>query len=409
MPSTDSRGEETVLKLIPLKEALNLIRRAVAEYSPRVEEVEAEDAAGRVSAVDVFSAVNVPSYPVAAVDGYAVVSADLEAASVAQPVRLREVDGGLGRLSRGEAVYVNTGSRIPEGADAVVKRENVRRVGGYVEIVRRVPQGKNIMPAGEVVSSGDRILVRGRRIRPEEAAMLMEVGIGRVAVYGRCRVALIAVGDELYSGFQERGIGAINYTYVAARRIESMGAEVSVIDVSPDDSATLEGKLRDAAQKCDTIFTVGGCSVGENDIVPMVIGSMRGASILFHGLRCMPAKPSGFAMLGAKPILMLPGHIVSMTAALYLLGRPLLSTLQGLREPEDTVVFALCGEDVSARPGMGQLVFVSVERVDDGYVAHPFGWGTNSLRSIAKADGFILLDENKRVEKGQVVAVHLIR
>lgn len=409
MPSTDSREEKTVLKLISLKEALELVRRAVAEYSPHVEEVETENATGRISAADVFSTSNIPPYPVAAVDGYAVVSADLEAASVAQPVRLREVDGGLGKLSRGEAVYVTTGARIPEGSDAVVKSENVRRLGGYVEIVRRIPRGKNIMPAGEVISVGDKILGRGRRIRPEEAAMLMEIGIRRVAVYRRCRVAMIAVGDELYSGFQERGIGAINYSYVAARRIESMGAEVPIIDVSPDDPLVLGEKVREAAQKCDAVFTTGGCSVGRNDIVPRTIESMLGASVVFHGIRCMPAKPSGFAMLGAKPIMMLPGHIVSMTAALYLLGRPLLSTLQGLVEPEDTVVFAACGEDVAARPGMGQLMFVNIVRTDNGYVAHPLGWGTNSLRNIARADGYILLGESKGVERGQVVAVHLTR
>ncbi|GBC71423.1 Molybdopterin molybdenumtransferase [Candidatus Calditenuaceae archaeon HR02] len=409
MISKDDGEEKTVLKLISLKDALELIRGAFSEYFPRVEEVKVEDAAGRVSADDVYSAVNVPAYPVAAVDGYSVASVDLEAASVAHPVRLREVGGGLGRLSRGEAVYVNTGSWIPDGADAVVKRENARRVGGYVEIVRRVPRGKNIMPAGEVVRVGDKIVGKGRRIRPEEVAMLMEVGIERVAVYRRCRVALIAVGDELYEGYQERGVRAINYAYIAARKIEAMGGEVSMIDVSPDDPVTLEEKLGDAAQKCEAVFTLGGCSVGENDIVPKVVVSMPGASILFHGIRCMPAKPSGFAMLGARPILMLPGHVVSMTAALYLLGRPLLNILQGLVEPEDVVVFASCGDSVAARPGMGQLVFVRIEKAGNGYVAHPFGWGTNSLRSIAWTDGFIMLEEGRGVERGQVVPVHLIR
>jgi len=396
------------LKLTPLINAISLIMSSLEGYSPAVETVAAEEAVGRVAATHVAAAIDVPPYSVAALDGVAANSGDIKQASTRNAVKLLLAQKNDTRLRRGEAIPVATGDKIPEGADVVIKRENLRFLGQNVEVVEPLTAGKNIVWRGEEMKAGDLILEKGGRIRPEEVTMLMAAGITEVAVNARVRVGITSVGDELYAEFLKRGISAVNHSYLAARKIEGMGCMVTVFEVVRDDPELLAEKIREATSRCDVVVTVGGCSVGENDIVPQTVSGIPSARLLFHGLRCNPAKPAGYATIGSKPLLMLPGHVVSMLGALYLLGKPLLNRLQGLQKTGDQKVFALCTSDPDLRPGMGNLILVSLEEKDGAYLAHPLPWGTNSLRNLVKADGYVLVDEGGSLKAGQQTAVHLL-
>src|SRR3954470_25076877 len=87
-------------------------------------ELPLEQAAGRILAADVASAIDIPSFDRSAMDGYALRAADL-------PGRLRvEAEAAAGHaadapLTPGTARRIFTGGPIPPGADAVERQEVV--------------------------------------------------------------------------------------------------------------------------------------------------------------------------------------------------------------------------------------------------------------------------------------------
>ena len=84
------------------------------------------EAAGRVLAADVIAEESVPPFQNSAMDGYAVLGAD-----VASPGAVLEVIGDLAagfvagsRVGPGQALKIMTGAPMPEGADTVVRVED---------------------------------------------------------------------------------------------------------------------------------------------------------------------------------------------------------------------------------------------------------------------------------------------
>ena len=106
--------------LISLAEARRLAIEALAAAPRQTEEVGLRQALGRIAACEMVSAEDNPSFDRSTVDGYAVRSEDLAAASAATPVTLRlvgEVRMGrdyVGKISTGEAVRIPTGGMLPE-------------------------------------------------------------------------------------------------------------------------------------------------------------------------------------------------------------------------------------------------------------------------------------------------------
>jgi molybdopterin molybdotransferase len=166
--------------MISVEEALEKILGYVnileAEESPIL------DCLGQVLAEDVYSGLDVPPLDNAAMDGYAVKSADTSGASEESPRRLKVIDTvAAGYISKyevnmGTAIRIMTGAPLPRGADSVVKfedtdelsqRETVgsEAVPGEIGILAEAKAGLNVRRAGEDVAKGSLVLSRGTVIR----------------------------------------------------------------------------------------------------------------------------------------------------------------------------------------------------------------------------------------------------
>src|SRR5437899_829973 len=83
------------------------------------------EALGRYAAMDVFSSIDLPLFDNSAMDGYAVRSDVLNAATTAAPIslccsaRIAAGEGSGQPLAPGTCARVFTGSALPLGADAV--------------------------------------------------------------------------------------------------------------------------------------------------------------------------------------------------------------------------------------------------------------------------------------------------
>jgi molybdenum cofactor synthesis domain-containing protein len=400
------RLEYTPIKLTDPDEAIELIRRSLAHISPAREYVKVEDSVGRVASTDVYAIRDIPEHDISAMDGIAVRWSDISSAAPSNPARLKLVKSSI--LEPGCAVRIYTGGIIPVGADTVVKIEQVEfHSDGTAIISQPLERGKNIVCKGSDIPLGSRILEIGYRISPSDIVLLMEQGYKEVEVYRKPRVGLVCVGDEIYQRFKERGLHGLGHAFIAAKQLEKMGCTVDRLTAVPDNMEMLSETISKTVSDVDAVFTIGGSSVGGNDIVKETVAQLEESTIYFAGIQHNPFKSTGYAVAG-KPILMLPGHAVSMTAAIHFLGSTVVQSLLGLRERLTVLTQARLSSDVRPKNNIRTSYLVRLEYKEGELLAHPMPWGTNSISHLLVAEGFVTVEKGAELHRGDPVLISLL-
>jgi molybdopterin molybdotransferase len=404
-------GGTRFLKLLPYSKLREMVTAALRNATIGTEVVAPSDALGRVCAESVVSGHDVPAAPVSAMDGYAVRSAETKTASPTNPVRFNVKGsvfpgpGEVPRLGRLEAFYVATGAPIPKGADAVVRVEEARLSGDQIVVMRSIPKWKNVALRGEDIHSGQVIVERGRIIRPPDIALLISAGRSNVRVFRRPRVGILSVGDDLTEPGSIGGKTVNNYSNLICGYLSETGSDPLPMGVASDDPVQVRNIIEGRIDELDAIITIGGCSVGENDQTPSAFPE----GLLFHGIRLLPIKPTGMAIVRRKPIILLPGHAVSAALSFFLVALPALNIISGLGfDTRIPGIKARAAKRFSNTHTIDALYLVRLRRSDGEYEATPLGWGSNSLSNLARANGFLRLAPAQVVEKGEAISVTLL-
>lgn len=332
--------------LLSLDEALPQLL-AHAQPLPGAQSVSTFEADGRVLAQDVTSALQVPPQDNSSMDGYAVRVADCVQAGALLRVTQRIPAGSHGTpLGAGEAARIFTGAPIPEGADAVVMQEDCEAVEpSQVKMLKRVPIGQWIRRSGEDVTRGAKVLAAGDRLTPASLGLAASIGLARLQVAPRPRVALFSTGDELVMpgdvAPEAMPPGAIynSNRFFLRAMLQRLGCDVTDLGIVPDQrEATLQA-LRDAACHHDLILTSGGVSVGEEDHIKPAVQAL--GTLNLWQLAIKPGKPFAYGQVnrtdrasGACHFMGLPGNPVSSFVTFLLLVRPFVLALQGVRQTE---------------------------------------------------------------------------
>ena len=376
-------------KNVSLDEALDVYLPLFETVSS--EKVGVEDAVGRVVASDVVAERPVPHYDRAAMDGYAVRAKDTHGASEASPVRLDVVDEGVGDR---EAVYVHTGSAVPDGADGVVRVEETEVVGDSVEVTVALSEGKNVAYAGEDVEEGETVVEEGAVLRPSRLGVVRSVGVEVVDVRQKPRVTVVPTGDEVVTSDPAPGEIIGTNGPMVAEYVERWGGKASVTEVVPDDEDALGDSLRDAAENSDLVATTGGSSVGERDLLPEVIEDI--GNLLVHGVAVKPGHPVGFGVVEETPVVTLPGYPVSCVVNSFEFVRRGVDALLEIEETPEPAVRCELDEKVPSEVGARTYTRVVVEEKDEGNTARPVRTkGAGVLSSVADADGFVVTPESR--------------
>jgi molybdopterin molybdotransferase len=288
----------------------------------------------RFAARDVFARLALPVFDNSAMDGYAVVAGSCRGQSLRvigeQPAG---VDRKL-RITAGEAVRIFTGAPMPEGADAVVMQEDVRREGSEVFVNTEVEPGEFVRRRGSDLSEGQKILSVGERIRPQTMALLAGQGLAEIDVGGDVRAAIITTGDELVppGGSLETGqIYESNSTLMRAL-FDKYSVSVAAVEHCADDAPAIEAALRTGLEH-DVLVIVGGISVGARDLVKPGLTSVGAQTDLWR-VSVKPGKPFLFGRAGTCSIFGLPGNPVSAFVTFLLFVRPAILRMMGANEDE---------------------------------------------------------------------------
>jgi molybdopterin molybdotransferase len=389
-------GDPPMNAMITVEEALARVL-ASAESPLEDESVALEAAYGRVLAQSIKALRTQPPFPNSAMDGYAVRAADTAKA----PSSLRLIgESAAGRafegaLKAGEAVRIFTGAPMPEGADAIVIQEDVRREGDRIELTAAAPLGDNLREAGMDFRAGDALIAAGRRLTPRDVALAAAANHTRLPVRRRARVAILATGDELVPPGGTLGPAQIvaSNNYAVAGLVQAAGAVAIDLGIAVDEVGALADAVRRARDaKADVLVTLGGASVGDYDLVQQALVA-EGMELGFWRIAMRPGKPLMHGRIGAMRILGLPGNPTSSTVCAVLFLRPLISALNGEPDPgADPSQPARLAVDLRANGPRQDYMRASLSRAPDGIlVATPAADQDSSLvKTMALADGLIV-------------------
>jgi molybdopterin molybdotransferase len=373
---------------------------------------------GQVLAEDIVSRINVPPLDNSAMDGYAVRAQDTQDASPASPQVLKVIDtviaGDLAHreVTPGTAVRIMTGAPLPRGADAVVQFESTDETErpepiNEIGIRAQVAPGYNVRLAGEDIARGTVALHKGVAIRPAEVGLMASLGYSQVKAIRRPVVAVFSTGNELVELGQPLPEGKIydSNLYSIASLVKRYGGVPKILGIARDEEKSIMGKLKQA-QDADMLLTTGGVSMGDYDMVKEILA--REGRMVFWQVKVKPGKPLAFGKIRGKtkdiPHLGLPGNTVSSMVSFELFVRPALLKMMGKKNFSKPGVEAVMEEDVKNDAGRRIYDRAIIAKRDGRYYARLTGpQGSGILKSMALANGLVIIPEEKSVKKGETV------
>ena len=383
---------------------------AIRPLPPR--ELDLEEADGGVLAGDVTAAWPLPSFDNSAMDGYAVMAADVAAATPEHPVTLPVLgEAAAGDTSRrdlapGTCIRIMTGALLPSGTDAVVPVEwtDAGVTGGAgtaaggtarVTISQAAEPGHAIRRAGGDAAPGDVLLTVGTRLGPVQLGLLAAAGRSTVTARPRPRVTVISTGNELAEPGQPVTPGQIweSNSFMLAAAARQAGCMARRNRIVPDRKEAVLAAIEDALPHADLLVTTGGVSMGgEHDVVKAALSDL--GTITFRKIAMQPGMPQGFGTVGAAstPIFTLPGNPVSAYVSFQLFVRPAASVLQNHipeRLPRTRAVLT-----APVRSPRDRRSFLrGILDAETGKITPVSGQSSHQLASLARANALIILPE----------------
>ena len=361
------------------------------------EAVPLSDALGRITALDVSAAVDLPLFRNSQMDGFAARAADLVGAPVTLPV-VGDIPAGQAEppaLLLGTVTRIMTGAIVPDGADCVIPVEDTRLIadpsfttthaGASVTITVPRVAGDFVRERGSDLRRGELLLPAGQRLAPRHLAALAAGGQNSVLVRRRVRVAVITTGAELVPAGAALASGQIfdaNLVALSAAVTEA-GAELVLAESSSDDTGEFLSILTRATRTADLVVTSGGVSQGAYEVVREALEPL--GAVVGH-VDMQPGGPQATAVVDGVPVVCFPGNPVSTQVSFVVFLRPLLRRAAGLTALPPTAR-RLAGPVASVA---GKRQFLRGRIRDDGTVETVAGAGSHLVSAMARAD--VLLD-----------------
>ena len=405
-------------KLLSFDEAKQLLKQTFYAKPVGIEQVSISEAHERVLAQDVMATLNVPSFTRSTVDGYTVKAVDTFGASEDKPVSLKF----CGHVAIGESPKVVvknglvagtvTGAPLPEGADSVVMVEYTTRQGDNVFVHRPVSIGENLMAAGSDIRENETVLKEGRFLGSREIGVLAAIGLTKVTVFKRPKVAVLSTGGEVVPPGEPLPDGKIYdiNAHALSAAVHEAGGEPINLGIIPDKKDNLTNALKNALGSADAVITSGGVSVGPKDFTPQVVDSLGKPGVIISGVAVKPGKPMTIAVVDGKPVFSLPGNPTSSLFMFNVFVRPVIVKLAGRPEEELPKLKAVTAQKMF--PARGRRTFVMVNLAYDkngGLIASPVPTGlSGAITTLAKADGFVEISEKQQfINAGTEIDVYL--
>jgi len=442
--------QEQFLDVIDRDEAERRFRAHLTLTPGPPESIPLDEALDRVLAEDVIASIDVPGFDRANVDGFALRAADTFGATEAAPrfVQLNLEILSPGKVPQeivgpGRATTIATGGIVPRGADAVLMVEysdlfnlplpegdgtrlDTVEAGTTLKITRAVSPGEHVTFAGTDISRGETVLRIGQVLSSREIGVLAAIGLARVPVVRRPKVAILSTGDEIVAPGFAATAGSVydSNAAILAAAVREQGGEPVLLGIVADDETRLAERVREGLA-CDILLLSGGTSKGAGDRSYRVVSRLGDPGIIAHGVALKPGKPICLAVTQGKPVVILPGFPTSAIFTFHEFVAPVIRALAGRPTQTSQRVAASLPLRVNSERGRTEYLLVNLvhgsagESSDAGdgsstmgersLIAFPMGKGSGSVTTFSGADGFIVIDQHTEIlEAGSTVEVQLL-
>ena len=327
-------------KGLPVATVQSLIQQHLVPLQES-ETVALSDALHRVLAIDIISPIHVPAHDNAAMDGYALRSADL-----ANSINTKYQVVGLavagkkftGTVQTNECIRIMTGAQMPDECDTVIPQELIKLHKHDSEETisfssKLISAGANRRLKGEDLAKDKPALIAGKLLSPADLGLIASLGIAKVSVKRKLRVAFFSTGDELRSLGEALPEGCVydSNRYTLQGMLQKMGVTAIDMGVVKDDPIALEATLREACSQADVILTSGGVSGGDADYTRSLMAKL--GDVLFWKIAMRPGRPMAFGKITSGEhsavLFGLPGNPVAVMVTFYFFVRSALYQLSG--------------------------------------------------------------------------------
>lgn len=400
------------LKIKECDEAQDIIQNLFDKYcTAQSEEIDCEDAYGRVLFNDVYSRMDFPPFDKALKDGFAVLSEDSYGASEESPNTLEVIDfleaGSITdkKVEKGKCIEISTGAAMPEGANAVVMVEYCEKFDGNVNLLTTATPSQDVAKKGSDIEEGKLILKKGDILTPGKIGVLLSQGFKTIEVYKKPTVGIISSGNEITMQGQDLPFGKIydvNGNMIKNDAV-SCGADAKFLGVVRDNYDQVKEKIQEALEEVDILLCSGGTSAGLGDVIKHVLDEL--GEVHIHGISVQPGKPTIVGVINEKLVIGLPGNPVSALMIFNAFVASPLSNVAGIKkEFEQKVIKGVMTRRIHSPVGRMQYQLVKV----DGSDVQPIFKDSGAIFSLSSADGYVKVEKSvELLDEGEEVEVYL--
>ena len=400
------------LKIKECDEAQDIIQDLFDKYcTAQSEEIDCEDAYGRVLFNDVYSRMDFPPFDKALKDGFAILSEDSYGASEESPNTLDVIDfleaGSITdkKVEKGKCIEISTGAAIPEGANAVVMVEYCEKFDDKVNLFTTATPSQDIAKKGSDIEEGKLILKKGDILTPGKIGVLLSQGFKTIEVYKKPTVGIISSGNEITMQGQDLPFGKIydvNGNMIKNDAV-SCGADAKFLGVVRDNYDQVKEQIQESLEDVDILLCSGGTSAGLGDVIKHVLDEL--GEVYIHGISVQPGKPTIVGLINEKLVIGLPGNPVSALMIFNAFVASPLSDVAGIKkEFEQKVINGVMTRRIHSPVGRMQYQLVKV----DGSDVQPIFKDSGAIFSLSSADGYVKVEKSvELLDEGEEVEVYL--
>lgn len=337
--------------------------------STEAEDVDILDGLGRVTYEDILSPMDVPCFDRSPFDGYAVKLAEISGLKEGETPLLKVIgnipagntfSGGNGEKMT--AVRVMTGAPVPMEYDLVVKKEDTDEGKEFVKIFRISEGKRSIQKRGDDIKIGENLVKKGTLINSRHIGALASVGISKIKVYKKPKVAVISTGSELALPGQELKAGKIynSNLYGITSGVVEIGCNIVMMECVEDRADLIISLIRKAVDISDVVITTGGVSVGDYDLIASSLESL-GAHIIYERL----IVPAIIAELDGKVIFGLSGNPLAAFMSFDIITKSFIKKVGGRMEFQPIRTKGYLKEDLFYK-GKDRRYLRSTAEIEDG-------------------------------------------
>ncbi len=321
--------------MISVEKALSIIKRNT-NVNLSSEKIKPECSLGRITSENVYSFIDNPSFNMSAMDGYAVcdnpsngIYKVIDQIFAGKPTKTK--------LSKGEAIRVFTGSKLPERTKAVIIQENIKKLNNQLifNTQKKVKIGNFVRKKGLDFKKNKIIISKSKEINARDIALLIAANVKNINVYKKPKISLLASGDELIISGKKKSEGSVyaSSLFMLEALINISGSKCVYKKIIKDKRNIIKDELKKATNS-DVIITTGGVSVGNKDLIRSSLKEL-GHEEKFWKIMMKPGKPLLFSTLNGTPVFSLPGNPVSSYVCFYIFVVPFLYKLFNIKKKLD--------------------------------------------------------------------------